>query len=47
MLMAFKVFSIFKFNSYCTEVVFYISKINVHDVYVVKKETREEGYIQV
>ena len=32
MLMALDVFSIFKFNFDCTEVIFYRSKINGHDV---------------
>ena len=38
MIMALNVISIFKFKYDCTEVIFYISKINSHGVYVVKKE---------
>ena len=44
MLMALKVFLIAELNLYFTKSLFYRSKINSHDVYVVKKETNEEGF---
>ena len=47
MLIALNVFSVFKFNYDCTEEISYRSKINSRGVYVVKKETREGGFIQV
>ena len=47
MIMALELFQIFKFNFDCTEALFYNSKINSHGVYVAKKETAEEGFMQV
>ena len=41
-LMIFNIFSIFKFNFYCTESIFYKSKLNSYGVYVVKEEKRKE-----
>ena len=45
MLMTLDVFPIFKFNFNCTDALFDKSKINIHGVYVIKKKTREEGFI--
>ena len=38
MLITINVFSIFKFNSDCTEVLIYKSKLSSYGIYVVKKE---------
>ena len=47
MLMTLKVFSNFKFNFYWTVAIFYRSKMNGYGVYVLKRENRQEGFIQV
>ena len=47
MLMALDVFSNFRFNSDLTAVLFYRNKLNSHGVYVIKRKTIEEGFVQV
>ena len=46
-LMSLNVFSIFKFYFDWTDIIYYKRKINSDGVYVVKKETREEDFVQV
>ena len=46
MLTTLNILSDFKFKFDCNEELFYGIKINSGGVYVIKKKTREEGFIQ-
>ena len=47
MLMESNVLSDFMLNIYCTELLFFKIKIIRYGVYVLMKETGEEGFVQV
>ena len=47
MLMTLNVLLSLKFNYDCNEALFYKCKMNSRGVYVIMKETRQEGFIQV